>query len=377
LPAGIPQDCINDIVESLAAHSAFNASTLKLFGTCELESLDLSKSRGVSDEWFQKLHSIASTTQDHSTTLQHRNSLVAIRNDGREQLDGRYNPREEVEEDASSACSTTSFMSACSSASAQQLVDHQHSLIKRDGGNYTSHLVDPLASSPASSKQTNFVTVNIRSLDLRGANDLTDWGLLQLSALPNVEEVFLDNCHGILGRGMMVFTTSSMLHTLSFINCRRLTDEAIVTISHLKTLKYLYLDGCRCLTDQSLAGIANLTNIQRLDLSRCDQITDDGLTYLANLYHLEELLLGWCRLITDQGVNTVTSHNGRNQKLHTLGLARTKITDESLLSLIRLKSLNSLDLNGCTGLSSAELGRLVKYLPDLRDLDVSYCPGIL
>ena len=267
-------------------------------------------------------------------------------------------------------------MSACSSASAQQLTEDVSHTNKHEEENVEIFRVF-LSSVSSMSSTRNSATESIRTLDLRGANDLTDWGLLQLSALPNVEEALLDNCHGILGRGMMVFTTSSMLHTLSFVNCRRLTDEALVIISHLKSLKYLYLDGCRCLTDKSLTAISNMTKIQRLDLNRCDQISDVGLKALANLSMLEELLVGWCRQVTDEGVTAVASHAGRSNNLHTLGLSRCNITDDSIPFLIQLVELRSLDVNGCSDLSSEELGRLVKFLPNLLDLDASYCPEIL
>lgn len=108
-------------------------------------------------------------------------------------------------------------------------------------------------------------------LDLSGSQRLTDRGLLQLSNTPLrfLEVARLDNCHGITGRGMLAFSHSRRLHTLSLANCRRLTDEAVVNVSHLGTsLMALNLGGCRCLTDRSLEALSGLVELRKLDLSQ-------------------------------------------------------------------------------------------------------------
>lgn len=108
-------------------------------------------------------------------------------------------------------------------------------------------------------------------LDLRGSQRLTDRGLLQLAHTPlnALEVVKLDNCHGITGRGLLAFSRSHRLHTLSLSNCRRLTDEAMVNVSHLgSSLMALNLGGCRCLTDRSLEAMANMIELRKLDLSQ-------------------------------------------------------------------------------------------------------------
>ena len=108
-------------------------------------------------------------------------------------------------------------------------------------------------------------------LDLRGSQRLTDRGLLQLSHTPlrSLEVVKLDNCHGITGKGLLAFSRSHKLHTLSLANCRRLTDEAVVNVSHLgMSLTAVNLGGCRCLTDRSLEGLSHLMELRKLDLSQ-------------------------------------------------------------------------------------------------------------
>jgi len=232
----------------------------------------------------------------------------------------------------------------------------------------------------AGSTPTSSTTSNLTLLDLRGSQRLTDRGLLQLTHTPlrSLEVVKLDNCHGITGRGLLAFSRSHRLHTLSLANCRRLTDEAVVNVSHLGTsLTALNLGGCRCLTDRSLEALSNLMELRKLDLSQCDLITDDGIENLDGLAHLDELSLGWCRLISDEGLETLADQPNRAQALRTLRLARCSITDAGLKHLEKLENLEELDLNGCVSISSSALGDTLGKLIHLTSLDVSYCPGIL
>lgn len=227
---------------------------------------------------------------------------------------------------------------------------------------------------------TDSTVSTLALLDLRGSQRLTDRGLLQLSHTPlsSLEIVKLDNCHGITGRGLLAFSRSHRLHTLSLANCRRLTDEAVVNVSHLSTsLTALNLDGCRCLTDRSLDALSGLVELRKLNLDQCDLITDEGLTSLEDLINIEELSLGWCRLISDDGLEILANQPNRSQVLRTLRLARCSITDDGLEHLEKLERLEHLDLNGCVNIGSAELGETLGKLIHLTSLDVSYCPGIL
>ena len=240
-----------------------------------------------------------------------------------------------------------------------------------------AQMVPICESSPLSSYIRPSITSTLTLLDLQGSQCLTDRGLLQLVGLSRLEVAKLDNCHSLVGRGLLAFSSSHRLHTLSLASCRRLTDEAIVNISHLISLEALSLDGCRCLTDRSLAAITGLYALRKLDLSQCDLITNDGLDQLQKLESLEELSLGWCRLITDAGINILTTQAGRASTMRILRLARCPITDEGVSYLGRLLTLQELDLNGCSNVSSVALGNTLEKMKDLQTLDVSHCPGIL
>jgi hypothetical protein len=412
LPPGLPQDLVDDIVHSLVQHSALNATTLRVLRNCELGSLSLAGARGVTDEWLEplasRIPSLTSSPQlspisshdysNYSKDMVHMD-LDDCGEGDRRPADLFYNTgshdQHHVEE---SSCSTSSFHSASSTpyGNPHSTLDHamlldphyQHHLgnmkapaspmpmedcmLHYDDPSHDHHFV-----LSESSMQVGSVTGNMTLLDLRGSQRLTDKGLIQLSNLSRLEVARLDNCHSIVGRGLLAFSTSYRLHTLSLANCRRMTDEAIINISHLTSLEALVLEGCRCLTDRSLAAISGMFQLQKLDLSQCDLLTDSGLEHLEHLNELEELSLGWCRMISDRGIEELTSHAGRDTTLRILRLARCPLTDQGVEYLGRLTSLEDLDLNGCSNIGSAALGKTLSQLLHLASLDVSYCPGIL
>jgi Leucine Rich repeat len=307
------------------------------------------KARGVTDSWLEPFSSTDADKQPEP--------LEGMDLD----CSGNFDFRNDAKSTASSR-STSSFVSANST-----LEEHEPGL-------RLPEVVDQMevAYIPYESK-----TANLTLLDLRGSQRLTDKGLLQLSPLTGLTCARLDDCHSLVGRGLLAFSMSHRLHTLSLTNCRRLTDEGIINISHLASMEALSLDGCRCLTDRSLQAIGSLIGLRKLDLSQCDLVSDTGIEHLESVEALEELSLGWCRSITNRGLDILTSQPGRSQMLRVLRLARCKITDDGMAFLGRLSALEELDLNGCSTVGSAGLGRALEKLPRLRVLDVSYCPGIL
>ena len=376
---------------SLVKHSALNATTLRVLKNCEMGTLSLAGCRGVTDEWLEPLSSRSSTASPQlSYQTPTDGGLESMDLDDFDckkpppdvfynaTSDGRTSLGEQIED---SSCSTSSFVSASSSPPVVHGDDHHlfYSSI-RDRESVHSVTMEGLARHSlrsSSSQPVCSVTANITLLDLRGSQRLTDKGLMQLSDLSSLEVARLDNCHSIVGRGLLAFSSSHRLHTLSLANCRRLTDEAIINISHLTSLEALALDGCRCLTDRSLAAISSLYRLRKLDLSQCDLLTDDGLEELETLDALEEVSFGWCRTINDRGVDIFTSHAGRRESIKIFSLARCSISDSGIEYLGRLANLEELDLNGCSNIGSSALGKTLSHLTKLTNLDVSYCPGIL
>ena len=393
LPAGLPPDVVDDIVKSLMKHSALNANTIRSLKNCELESLILAGCRGVSDEWLRPFSQgqLPSRSSNASLPLQPPDCLDPMDFDEyRKSLESAQSPmaKSTLRMDSAdsqiskSSRSTSSFLSAASTPSKLGAVDDAQMDQSVEANSPASSLsVEELAmNSPSQETSASIVpssTSNLKRLDLRGSQNVTDRGLLLLSNLGSLEVALLDHCHSIVGRGLVALASAHRLHTLSLAHCRRLTDEAVINISHLLSLEALSLDGCRCITDRSLAAIANLYELRKLDLSQCDLVTNEGVEQLHDLEFLEELSLGWCRQITDTGLHTITEQPGRPNTLRILRLARCRITDEGIRYLGRLRVLEELDLNGCANISSAVLGETLGKMPKLSAIDVSYCPGIL
>jgi len=391
LPPGLPQDVVDDVINSLIKHSSLNATTLRALRNCEFSVLSLANARGVTDSWLEPL---ANKTYDASPEFRPvcggENVEAMVLEGGHEEPFVYGSIDSQRSEEAS--CSSASFVSATSNpcayspspSAAMDISDDlgiqhmapSHTEEHNFGGEYFLE-DDAKQSARYSMIAPTFVTTNITLLDLRGSQYLTDRGLLHLTDLSCLEIAKLDNCHSIQGRGLLAFASSHRLHTLSFTNCRRLTDEGVINISHLLALEELSLHGCRCLTDRALAALSDLYNLTMLDISQCDLITDDGIDMLERLENLGDLSLGWCRNVTDRGINILSKQPQRATNLRVLRMARCNITDEGLGQLSRLHALTELDLNGCSRISSAALGSSVQRLESLQVLDVSYCPGIL
>ena len=368
LPAGLPQEIVDDVVSSLIKHSALNATTLRVLRNCELTSLSLASCRGVNDDF---IHGLVGT--DHSMDLDYAMAMDM-------QAPHKSGDSSIAEESSSFVSARSSSLKESGSDRAAHDEQQQNQFVRADDfsveeqDDYYSiasgHHEDGLSISASNLS-------NLTELDLRGSQRITDNGLLQLSDLPSLHVAQLDNCYSIQGRGLLAFSNSYRLHTLSLVNCRRLQDEALINISHLLSLETLSLVGCRCITDRSLTAIAGLRRMKKLDLSQCDLITDSGLEQLRDMPFIEELSLGWCRSISNQGVRIIVHQHGRSQSLRCLCLSRIPITDDCARELATLKALEELDLNGCSSISSAVLGHVLEQLTRLESLDVSYCPGIL
>jgi hypothetical protein len=285
-------------------HAALNATTLRILRNCELGALSLAGCRGVTDEWLQPLSSrslTASPVLSQVSQSEDYECMESMDLDFPSPRQDSFTHKQAIAGSEASSCSTSSFVSA-SSTPYEAEVDCAPNDVKFSPTTRLPSspipMKDVMMHSPSAMVSSPTLTSYLTLLDLRGSQQLTDRGIIQLHDLGFLEVAKLDGCHSLVGRGLLAFAGSHRLHTLSLANCRRLTDEAIINISHLTSIDALTLDGCRCLTDRSLAAISSLYDLQKLDLSQCDLLTDEGLEHLHDLEALNELSVGWCRLIT-------------------------------------------------------------------------------
>lgn len=164
----------------------------------------------------------------------------------------------------------------------------------------------------------------------------------------------------------------------------------------LSTLRELVLAGCLWLRDVHLKKICStLSRLQKLDLSGCSQISPAGwgeLTHLQRLTSLNiarnenlndlqfnliltsarglhELILNECRNLTHASFHAIAASR---QRFVTLGLARTALTNVTLMEIIsKMPSLSYLDLARCSNLTEDGIFDALKISYNLTEVNIS------
>ncbi|KAK6176095.1 F-box/LRR-repeat protein 14 [Patella vulgata] len=225
----------------------------------------------------------------------------------------------------------------------------------------------------------------LRQLNLRSCRHVSDQGIGHLAGLNQPSSVSED----------LEKTGNARLEYLGLQDCQKLTDHALKHVSlglcHLKTIN---LSFCGSVTDSGIKFLSKMTNLRELNLRSCDNISDTGLGFLAEggstivaldvsfcdkvgdqglvflsqgMFNLRSLSLSACN-ISDDGVQRLVNSL---HELTTLNIGQCgRITDVSL-SLIgeKLKQLRSIDLYGCTQITTVGLEKIMK-LPGLTTLNL-------
>ena len=219
----------------------------------------------------------------------------------------------------------------------------------------------------------------ITSVDLDGAQSLSDEGLLHLAGMPQLEELVLGGWHSPLtDRGLAVLRHLPRLERFAIPWARRVTDEGLAHLVACDRLERVDLMGTAS-GDGALAALRGKQCLRHLSTGR--QVTDAGLGVLHDIpwlrrWHGAEpeydlmtfapepssLLLDGP--ITDRGVASLVGLDG----LFGLGFFQhaTAFTAEGLASLGALPNLGFL---GCPGDRCDDAAmRSIAALPALRHL---------
>lgn len=117
----------------------------------------------------------------------------------------------------------------------------------------------------------------------------------------------------------------------------------------------------------SVASIAS--NLAVLDLRGSPRLTDQGLLQLSALHSLEVVKLDDCHSLTGPGLGAFSLSN----KLHTLSLANCRrLTDVGVERIAHLPSIKALSLGGCRCITDRSL-YAISSMVQLQKLDVSQC----
>ncbi|XP_028797114.1 F-box/LRR-repeat protein 3-like [Neltuma alba] len=248
-----------------------------------------------------------------------------------------------------------------------------------------------------------------------------------LNKLSMLQSIILDGCLVTSSGLKAVGYSCSSLKELSLSKCLGVTDEALsFVVSKHRDLRKLDITCCRMITDLSIASIASsCTSLTSLKMESCslvsreafiligqrchsledldltdNEIDDEGLKSISSCAGLSNLKVGICLNITDRGLSYV----GKScPKLKELDLYRstgitdagisaiacgcpeleminaaycTAITDSSLISLSQCPKLKTLEIRGCTLLTSVGLAAIANKCTQLTRLDIKKCHNI-
>ena len=117
------------------------------------------------------------------------------------------------------------------------------------------------------------------------------------------------------------------------------------------------------------SAVSMASNLAVLDLRGSPRLTDQGLLQLSALHSLEVVKLDDCHSLTGPGLGAFSTSN----KLHTLSLANCRrLTDEGVGRIAHLPSIKALSLGGCRCITDRSL-HAISSMVQLQKLDVSQC----
>jgi hypothetical protein len=299
LPPGLPADVVNDIVASLQAHRALNATTLRILKNCEFQELTLAHSRGVTDDWLRPL---TTTNSDHDDD--HGTASMDIMEE-----------KTETTGTTMATSVTTLDLRGSTSLSDRGLVQLGHmealQICRLDG-------CHSILGRGLCVLEKSYL---LHTLSLANCRRLQDEAVINISHLVALEHLTLDGCRCLTNRSLEALANLYNMRKLDLSQCDLITDEGLEYLQDLEMLEELSLGWCRLITDEGLnqltqqPGRAEFLKILRL--ARCP-ITDDGVAFLGRLRRLEELDLNGCASLASGALGEVL---GFLEHLHTLDVS--------------------------------------------------------
>lgn len=376
LPPGLPQDVVDDVTASLVKHSALNATTLRVLRNCEMGSLTLSGSRGVTDAWLEPLSCSVTCPTNGSTSppLLPSPSLGQMifdtngddddrKNDNNDtttmeamDLDGYEDPSNnnnnnnppttydvealehspEVfynaklrENEASSfdSNSTSSYVSASSSMTrirsqignknnCNSNKDHRHDENNIDMPFNTGHRCKSNCTDNNKKLPSTLFPQPEMTNNHRGIGITSHITLLDLRGSQRLTD-----------KGLLQLSDLSSLEIAKLDNCHSIQGRGLVALSRSHHLHTLSLANCRRLSDEAIINISHLISLEALSLDGCRCLTDRSLAAIGNLTRIRKLDLSQCDLMTDTGLQELK--NSENIEEISLGWCRS-ITDNGV-----------------------------------------------
>jgi Leucine-rich repeat (LRR) protein len=161
----------------------------------------------------------------------------------------------------------------------------------------------------------------------------------------------------------------SSCSTGSFVSASSTPFESTTHDDHPMDVKFSPLP-VKDVMMHSLPASPSITSyLTLLDLRGSQRLTDQGLMQLHDLQSLEVAKLDGCHSLVGRGMLAFAN----SHRLHTLSLANCRrLSDEAIINISHLTSIEALSLDGCRCLTDRSLAA-ISNLYELQKLDLSQC----
>lgn len=216
-------------------------------------------------------------------------------------------------------------------------------------------------------------------------SDMRSEGLAALAALANLGFVSIngDRCDDVAFRHMGALPRLRMLLAQGPVG----SDAGFVALGRSRSLEYLWGRECPNLRGRGFAALTAIPSLRGLAVS-CKFVDDEALATLAQAPALTALMpmdvsdagfrhVGrcaaledlWCMYCAETGDAATTRI--QDLQLHSYYAGGTQITDDSLETLGRMRSLERLQFHDCRQITNAGM-RDLAALPALREVTLEY-----
>jgi len=200
----------------------------------------------------------------------------------------------------------------------------------------------------------------------------------------NLKELNLENSIITPDFFEAIATYCPKLAILNIKNCNHLRDTHLQNIAtHCPMLTDLNLENCKNLTDSSFMFLAQLPMLKSLTIYNCSQMTNQGIAYLTTLENLETLNIPNHNVITSSDIGImINCKQLKHLDLHCdkrttwpYSDEKNQNTSDRITCLIKIKNLESLNLNAWLNLTDENLSQLAT-LKNLKSLSLVDCNNL-
>ena len=214
-------------------------------------------------------------------------------------------------------------------------------------------------------------------LNISGCDQVDSAGIKTLAAFIHLEHLDMHNCRGVEYSSLKtIIPQLTNLTHLNISSCEHVGPAGLRSLLSLKdTLVHLDLQDCRGLSNKSLLKIiSKLTNLKHLNISGLNAIHRAGIQSIVSLKNLEHLDMNGCHGVDDLSLHPIAT---QLTKLTYLNISSCEfVTTVGIQHLANLTNLFHLDMHFCRGVDDLSLQTIAPKLTNLAYLDISNCYNI-